>query len=240
MSFRKYSRYNKKNPVGSFKPPFIDFNPHDLEAPVVRNNNLLVTSIDPGIVNCGVYVNCIDLKTNEKKSLYLSKLEFNKEDNHYVSCIKILIDLEEKYGYFSSSHYIIIESQMAISYSNTRMGQHLITFFMTYLRNKGNRPIIIEFNSQSKTRLLGCPKGLKKPEYKVWCKDKALELLKSRNSEYEQKFINCLEKAKKKDDMGDAICQAEAWITVFGGEGIKIPKPFFRNNEPGIIIEDED
>ena len=43
---------------------------------------------------------------------------------------------------------------MAISYDNTRMGQHLITFFMTFLKNKGNRPIIIEFNSQSKNKVI--------------------------------------------------------------------------------------
>ena len=102
---------------------------------------------------------------------------------------------------------------------------------MTMLKNKGNRPIIIEFNSQSKTRLLGCPKGLKKPEYKVWCREKASELLKSRENESEEKFINCLEKAKKKDDMGDAVCQCEAWLMVYSGEAITVPKPVSRIQE---------
>lgn len=238
MSYRRYSRFNK-NPVGAYKPPFADFNPHDLEAPVVRNDNLLITSIDPGIVNCGVYVVCINMKTQERKSLYLSRLEFNREDNHYVSSIKKLSELEKEYGYFSSSHYIVIESQMAISYDNTRMGQHLISFFMTFLKNKGNRPIVIEFNSQSKTRLLGCPKGMKKPEYKVWCKNKALEVLKSRDLKYEEKFIKCLERAKKKDDMGDAICQSEAWMMIFSGEAVKIPRPVIREKKPEIVIEED-
>ena len=115
------------------------------------------------------------------------------------------------------------------------MGQHLITFFMTYLKNKGNRPIIIEFNSQSKTRLLGCPKGMKKPEYKVWCREKAFELLESRG-EKEKKFMDFLKNSKKKDDMGDAICQCEAWLIVYKGEAISVPKPIVR--EVKIEIEE--
>lgn len=237
MSYKRYHRYSKKNPVGATKPPFADFNFHDLEAPVLRNQNMLITSIDPGIVNCGLYVNCVNTETFEQKSIHLSKLEFNKGENHYVESLKKLEEIEEKYKYFSSSHYIVIESQMAISYDNTRMGQHLITFFMTFLKNKGNRPIIIEFNSQSKTRLLGCPKGLKKPEYKVWCREKAIELLKSRG-EREEKFINFLKNSKKKDDMGDAICQCEAWLMVYKGEAIQVPKPVVRQKETTIEIEE--
>ncbi len=231
MSKRRFTRYSKMNPVGAPKPPFNAFNPHDYESPVLRNENMIITSIDPGIVNCGIYINCINTKTNAKKSLYLARLEFNKSTDHYTESIRKFQELEEKHSYFSSSHYIVIESQMAISYHNTRMGQHLLTFFMTMLKNSGNRPIIIEFNSQSKTRLLGCPKGLKKPEYKVWCKEKAVELLKSRENDSEDKFINCLEKSKKKDDMGDAICQCEAWLMVYNGEAISVPKPVSRTQE---------
>jgi hypothetical protein len=230
MSYRRHYRYSKNNATGAIKPPFASFNPHDYEAPVLRNENLIITSIDPGIVNCGLYINCINTKDFSQKSILLTKLEFNKGENHYVESLKKFTELEEKHKYFSSSHYIVIESQMAISYDNTRMGQHLISFFMTYLKNKGNRPLIIEFNSQSKTRLLGCPKGLKKPEYKKWCKEKAVDLLKSRGKS-EEKFADFLEKAKKKDDLGDAICQCEAWLIVYKGESVVIPKPVVREKE---------
>ena len=144
MSKRRFTRYSKMNPVGAPKPPFNAFNPHDYESPVLRNENMIITSIDPGI----------NTKTNAKKSLYLARLEFNKSTDHYTESIRKFQELEEKHSYFSSSHYIVIESQMALSYHNTRMGQHLLTFFMTMLKNRGNRPIIIELNSQSKKRLL--------------------------------------------------------------------------------------
>lgn len=226
-----YRKYSKANPVGYSKPPFISYNPHDYEAPVLRNENMIITSIDPGIVNCGIYINCYNTKTSKKQSIYLARLEFNKGMDHYAESIKKLQELEKEHSYFSSSHYIVIESQMAISYQNTRMGQHLITFFMTFMKNKGNRPLIIEFNSQSKTRLLGCPKGMKKPQYKIWCREKALEILESRKNDKESKFISCMKLAKKKDDMGDAVCQCEAWMMVYNGEGIMVPKPVSRVRE---------
>ena len=136
--------------------------------------------------------------------------------------------LEEERKIFSSSHYIVIESQMAVSYDNTRMAQHLITYFTTKLKDKGNRPLVIEFNSQSKTRLLGCPKGMKKHQYKKWCKEKAVELLKERNEEKEQKYIDIITKTKKADDMGDAVCQYYAWKMVMDGKAIEVPKTVFK------------
>ena len=222
---RKY-----KNPVGYFKPPFISYNIHSRESPVMRNENMIITSIDPGIANCGIYVCCYNIKTKKETSLYLGRLEFKGEDSHYTKSISVLNELEEVNKYFSSSHYIIIESQMAISYTNTRMGQHLITYFLTSLKDKGNRPMVIEFNSQSKTRMLGCPKGMKKPEYKKWCRETASKLLIERNSEHENQFLDCLKNQKKADDMGDAICQYKSWILVMNGEGLSIPKPIMRFN----------
>lgn len=236
MAYRRYHRFNKNNPVGYSKPPFASFNPHDLDAPVMRNENMIMVSIDPGIVNCGIYVACYNTVTKEYKSLYLSRLEFNRGENHYINSMKILDQLEEKEKYFSSAHYIIIESQMAVSYDNTRMAQHLITYFTTKLRNKGNRPLVIEFNSQSKTRLLGCPKGMKKPDYKKWCRDKAITILKERENESEVKFIKCIQNARKSDDMGDAVCQLHAWMSVYNGEAIQVPKPVTRT--PQVIIEE--
>lgn len=230
MSYRRQFRYSKMNPTGFSKPPFAAFNPHVKEAPVMRNENMIITSIDPGIVNCGIYVNCIDTKSKKQTSIFLGKLEFNDGDNHYITSINKLDKLEEEQKFFSSSHYIVIESQMAVSYDNTRMAQHLITYFSTKFKDKGNRPIIIEFNSQSKTRLLECPKGMKKHQYKKWCKDKAVEILKSRNSKSEDKFIKILEITKKADDMGDSICQCYAWKMVMDGEAIKVPKPVLRNS----------
>ena len=59
---------------------------------------------------------------------------------------------------------------------------------------------------------------------------KMYEILKSRNSKSEDKFIKILEITKKADDMGDSICQCYAWKMVMDGEAIKVPKPVLRNS----------
>ena len=212
MAYRRYHKFNKNNPVGLGKPPFASFNPHLKESPVMRNENMIIVSIDPGIVNCGVYINCLNTETGKETSIYMARLEFNKGENHYVSSLKILNELEETEKYFSSAHYIVIESQMAVSYDNTRMAQHLITYFMT------------------------------KPQYKKWCQEKAISLLEDRKSPKEEKFITCLKVVKKGDDMGDAVCQMYAWMKVMRGESIVVPKPVLRTPLPQAktMIEIED
>ena len=226
MAYRRKNRYSTIN--NGLKAPFSIFNPHTYDAPVMRNKNIIITSIDPGIVNCGIYVGCYNIETEEHTSIFLGRLTFNTGENHYTESMKQLEELEEKEKCFSSSHYIVIESQMTISYDNTRMAQHLITYFSSVFKNKGNRPLIIEFTSQAKTRLLECPKGLKKYQYKKWCKEKAKSLLESREKDGEKKFIRCLEVNKKTDDMGDSICQYYAWILVMNGKSYEFPHPIKR------------
>lgn len=230
--YRRYAKFAKYQPVNG-KPPYAVYNSHSHESPIMNNDNIIITSVDPGIKNCGVYVNCFNTTTKENTSILLTRLDFSKsnEDNHYVSCIKQLDDLEKQHQYFSKSHYIVIESQMTISYDNTSMGQHLITYFMTKLKNRGNMPHVIEFNSQAKTRMLGCPKGMKKQQYKRWCKQKAIEFLGTRrNQEHEEVFSRKIKTATKGDDMGDTVCQCYAWIMLLEGD-----------NKPQLPVkEDED
>ena len=44
MAYRRYHRFNKNNPVGLGKPPFASFNPHTRDAPVLRNDNMIIVS----------------------------------------------------------------------------------------------------------------------------------------------------------------------------------------------------
>ena len=230
--YRRYSKFTNQ-PING-KPPYAVFIPHSTESPVTQNDNILITSIDPGIKNCGVYVNCFNVKTKKHTSVYLSRLDFSKENNHYISCIKQFDELEREHQYFSKSHYIVIEAQMTISYDNTRMGQHIISYFCTKLKNRGNMPHIIEFNSQAKTRLLGCPKGMKKQQYKRWCKQKAVDFLENRdNQEHEKEFAKCIKNSTKGDDMGDSVCQCYAWIMVLEGE----VRPSLPIKKESLIIE---
>lgn len=233
-----YRRYKSYNQGVSGKPPYRVFNSHSHPSPVMNNDNIIITSIDPGIKNCGIYVNCFNSKTKKHTSLFLSKLNFTTDqenDNRYVNSIKQLDAIEREHEYFSKSHYIVIETQMTISYDNTRMGQNLLTYFTTKYKNRGNMPHVIEFDSKGKTKMLGCPTGMKKQEYKRWCKQKALELLKDRdNEEHEKSFYNIIKQATKGDDMGDCVCQCYAWIKLLEGE----VKPDLPIKEEGFTIEE--
>lgn len=209
-----YRRYKKSNNSGN---QYVVYNPHieSTVSPRIINKNIIVTSIDPGVKNCGVYVNCFNTETKEHTSILLMRLDFSKTDNKYVECIKQFDDLEKTHQYFSKSHYIVIEAQMTISYINTRMGQNIITYFTTKLKNRGNLPHIIELTSQAKTRLLGCPKGMKKQEYKRWCKQKAISFINERkNTDHESVFSNKIKSVTKGDDMGDTVCQMYAWMMI--------------------------
>ena len=226
MPASRYRRRGGKDPIdGALASPFNFFDPHDTPGPYHSTDSIIVASIDPGIKNCGLYVVKINLNDHSKRSLYLSRMEFDQDESHYTSSIKILTKLEEKTKIFSKCQYIVIEKQMTMSIPNTRMGQHLITFFSTFLRNKGKRPRIVEIVSTAKTRVLKCPKGMKKPEYKKWCHRKAIDLLEQRDEPAEEQFITCLECAKKKDDMGDTICQAEAFYSLIISDLYDYPKP---------------
>ena len=233
--FRRYSKVARE-PVNG-RPPYKVFNIHSYPSPLCKNDNIIITSIDPGIKNCGIYVNCFNSKTKEHTSLFLGKLNFTQEDeNRYVNSIKQLDAFEREHEYFSKSHYIVIESQMTISYDNTRMGQHLLTYFTTKYKNRGNMPHVIEFSSQGKTRMLGCPKGMKKQDYKRWCKKKAIEFLDQRkNKEHEKVFSDTIKQATKGDDMGDCVCQCYAWVMYLEGD----VKPCLPTKVDNFVIEDD-
>lgn len=213
-----------------FSSPFNFFNPHDGEAPYFNGRSVIIASIDPGILNCAIYVAKRKEKTKKKESIYLSRKDFSQESSHYTNSIKILEKLEQDHKLFSNCQYIVIEEQMTMSIKNTRMGQHLITFFCTMLRNKGNKPIIIEITSQAKTKVLQCPVR-KKTEYKKWCKNKAIELLENRDDPKEDKFITCIEIAKKGDDLGDSVAQLEALFELLDSGIYDYPKPIKREKD---------
>lgn len=232
MAHNHHKKFNKdkKNKASQYT----ELNSHTLEAPIMKNNNIIITSIDPGIVNCGIYTAAYNTETKKIKSIYLQKLVFNNNDNHFLNSFKQLNRLEDENKLFSSSHYIIIESQMTVNYSLVRMGQHLISILLAKVIDKGNRPLIIEITSQAKTQLIDekKPKGLTKYQYKNWCVEQAIKFLNENgeNGENEKNYIYKLENSKKKDDMGDSICQLIAWIKIMEDEYLRPTLPIKKYN----------
>jgi hypothetical protein len=218
MPPRRKKKYAQNKAIGNARPPYLEYNPHTGKAPIMKNQNILVVSIDPGVTNCGIYVGYYDTVTEIHKTLHLERLEFNDGINPYISSLEKLDEMEKDYCYFSAAHYIVIESQMHNVTLNTRMCQHLITYFITKYKDKGNKAIVVEIAAQAKYRLLGCPMGLDKADRKRWSPKRAIELLEERECEDELIHITEIRSSTKRDDMADALCQYHAFFKMLNGE----------------------
>lgn len=199
----------KTKSITSNKVPFTVYSSHTLPAPLKFYRDgyeeILSAIVDPGTVNCGLFFQSERLKDDSLYPLQLELLHFRKkgEDDmvSYGECIKVLDNFEY---IFLKCHYIFIEEQMGIATSNIRIFHHLIGYFMTRYKDRGNRPLLVVISNSSKLTMLDCPYK-KKADYKKWSPKKALELLENEYVE-NKKCIEELTKKGKKDDKGDAIC----------------------------------
>jgi hypothetical protein len=182
-------------------------NPHTVEQSEVEDNFLIAVFIDPGIKNCAI--RCVKYNFKERKieTLLQVKYDFTQgdSDNYYVNSVTYLDSI---YKYLKNSHWIVIECQMSFAYDNIRISQHIISYMIIKLKNKGFYPYIIEINSKVKSKFDDAPKKMKKKELKIYCRDKAIQILEDRG---DFETANLIRNAKKADDHGDTVCYDEWW-----------------------------
>jgi hypothetical protein len=235
MSYRRLGRFNKKGPT-NVKAPYMVFNPHDGEFPLMNDKSVSafygrpdetfvqIAAIDPGIKNCGV---CIERRwsSGHVETVMLARINFLVGDLPTADTIYYTYSIRELRKYLpvlELCQYILIESQLPVNYDMVRMSSHLITFLMMSLENKGCKPMICEVDAYFKSRILNAPPKLKKPELKKWCRDYMLERYKERGDELSH---NLLKSAKKFDEISDTACYIEGWWKAIN-EGIQtIKKP---------------
>lgn len=220
-------RFNKKSPV-SPKPPYILFNPHSERPCVAAVDGLIyITVIDPGTVNCCIRCSSYNPTNGMSKTLTQCLINFTSSSTpdgttfYYDVSLKLL---EPFIPYFINSHYIGIESQLSINYDMVRMGQHLTTYIMCNVRNKGHRPLILELDSHLKTRLLNAPPKMTKPQRKKWAHEIGIKFLEASG---EINVANMLRGCSKGDDHGDTICYEKVIILILLGRlhTVALPAP---------------
>ncbi len=230
--YRRLARFNKKTPV-SVKTPYIIFNPHTQQPCLASENGLIyITTIDPGVKNCCIRCSAYNPTTGLSKTLTQSLINFTHAslvneattgmygiETSYYSAIFIV--LEPFIPYFINSHYIGVESQLPINYDLVRMSQHIITYLMYAIRNKGHRPYIIELAPQLKSRMLGAPPKMTKPQLKEWARLKGIEILRNAGEDNVAHYLEI----NKGDDHGDTICYEQVIIIILRGQLIYIPPP---------------
>lgn len=101
---------------------------------------------------------------------------------------------------------ILIEKQMRRNTKALCLGQHCMSYFMTLF---GPFKILIEFPSQHKTRLLGCPMAerRKKKDRKLFAEREALRVLTLRDDP----LLETFKAHKKQDDVADTILMIQAY-----------------------------
>lgn len=233
---KRLSRFNKNQPTQA-KCPYIIFNPH-LDKPALSSTDLYpntnpyiqLASIDPGIKNCCIRIErrTFDNGIMKVQTLIQIKIDFtltnsNPDINigldtiYYINCLSIL---EPYIPFFITSQYILIESQLPINYDMVRMSQHLITFLMMSVKNKGLKPLIVEIDSRFKSRIFGAPPKMTKPQLKKWAWEYAVSILKARG---DNETANMILTCGKKDDHGDVICYTEAWWIILNAGVFSAP-----------------
>jgi hypothetical protein len=238
MAYRRLGRFNKAAPT-QVKTPYMIFSCHDDDnfplahiQPTCAYFNkpddsfIQICAIDVGIRNCGIRIERRWEKANIVETVMLARIDFVKSEKvatntiYYSNSIEIL---KNYLPHFEMCQYILIESQLPINYDAVRMSQHIITFLMANLANKGVKPMICEIDTYFKSRIFNAPKKMKKPELKKWCRDRALELLQKRG---DTEAYNAMVAAGKQDDMGDVVMYCEGWALAMK-DGIQpIKNPF--------------
>lgn len=125
-------------------------------------------------------------------------------------CIEMVKVLDEIKNYLDDCSTILIEQQMAFGRNKNnvkalKIAQHLYSYFIF---NYSVYKEVIEFPSYNKTKILGAPKKLKKPERKKWAETMYSEILKLRGDTVSLESQNT---RKKKDDVADTCCQLQAF-----------------------------
>jgi len=158
-----------------------------------------------------------DEKTGQEKK--------TQDDPNTIYYSQVPRYLDKYIDLFSMSQYITIESQLGINYDMIRFGQHLISYIMLKVANKGCRPLVIEIDSHFKTRLLGASGKMDKPARKRWCAEMGKKLVELWQDD---SGIEAFKIIKKKDEPGDITCQDEAWWRMLNGGAYPAPLPIFQ------------
>lgn len=204
---------NLKDSIVNNANKYAIFNPHTL-APVVKNGDKIVgIFIDPAIKTCAMRIAENNRSTNEVKTLVQVLLDFRCNEtefatsgtSYYFNCFDVLDTYKD---YFINSHYIIMEHQSTrASYNVIRISQQILSYFLSTVRDKGCRPLIIEIDARLKSSFFNIPR-MKKPLLKKRTTEIAINILKERG---ENELANKIEKISKNDDHGDTICYEFLW-----------------------------
>ena len=103
---------------------------------------------------------------------------------------------------------------MPINYKSNRVAQHVLSYFMTLLKNSVHLPMFYEIQASIKTKWLRSPPNLTDSTRKTWGSQEAYKLLQWRNDVFGMQVMK--ENWEKQDDLADTVIQIEAVCRMLG------------------------
>lgn len=135
-------------------------------------------------------------------------------NNIFQSIIK---KLDENKTFFDDVDHIVIEKQLKTNPNAQTIEHHVHAYF---IHRYGLTKPVVSFESRHKTRVLCCPKKIKKddklvridkPYRKKWTTDKVLNIMMERKDKTTFEYVFSKNKSKA-DDLSDTLCQAFAYV----------------------------
>lgn len=186
----------------------------------VKKYSITSLLIDPGTKNVGL--RCVKETrvgdNSNKEILFFDVMNPGKKNDSLFECMSNTIDMlmiiKET---LLECDYIVIEKQMSFNHDLTRQMQNIETAIMFITKDKGSRPILVEIDSQTKSRVFDkCKKEYSKPasksiknrQTKEKAIDAALVILEEEDDEFS---LDVISTSKKKDDLCDVCCYEYIW-----------------------------
>lgn len=157
--------------------------------------------------HCGrtIFYKKFDITSIKNKKEKKGKTELTIED-----LIRLKDVLDEHCGYFDKCTSFVIEKQMAFGSKINPVAITIEKFIYSYFIIKyGNTKNIVVYPAYNKTQILGCPRGLDKPQRKKWVVYKADEIWTLRG---DLDMVEALSEVKKADDISDCFCIGLSWV----------------------------
>lgn len=185
-------------------------------------NTIRICSIDMGRTNFGMQIETRRWRNGEliiKRDAIFKKNLGAYKTSGISYFYKHFTDLINQYRHLLiHCRLILIEKQIVMTgkgkpgnNKTVRDSQHLITFFQLFPFKYPCH--IVEVSARVKTKYLLCPPHIKGTKIKKWCIDKAEEIIELIDDEVGRSAFQSLRDEKEKlDELGDVICQVEAFI----------------------------
>lgn len=179
---------------------------------------MIVGAIDPGVNNFAVGIEnlCLDTMHGSDADTALLCGETVFCNNFTLSSAKtseVTRVLDSLHEYWTMCDTVLVERQMqfrtVINTKAIRIAHHCLSYFEL----KYPHITAIEYQSSNKTRVLGAPAGLTKPQRKKWSVETATKILTCRGDVSTLVLRESLD--KKLDDISDCMLMCLAYgITI--------------------------